>query len=82
MKDLLLYLFYQLIVRPWLTLIIGVRFSNRQVFDNVRQFIVVANHSSHFDMVSIMAALPWRKLKTPEELPLPTTSERPPSLPG
>ena len=63
MKDLLLYLFYQLIVRPWLTLIIGVRFSNRQVFDNVRQFIVVANHNSHFDMVSIMAALPWRKLK-------------------
>lgn len=63
MKNLILQLFYLLIVRPWLTLIIGVRFKNRHVFDDIKQFIVVANHNSHFDMVAIMAALPGRRLK-------------------
>lgn len=64
MKHLFSRLFYFLIVRPWLTLIIGVRFENRKTFDGLKQFIIVANHNSHFDSVSIMAALPGDKLKT------------------
>ena len=62
MKKYFLKLFYALIVRPWLQLIIGVRFENRETFDGLNQFIVVANHNSHFDTVSIMAALPSSKL--------------------
>ena len=64
MKYLFNRLFYVFIVRPWLRLIIGVRFQNRDVFNNLDQFIVVANHNSHFDTVSILAALPSSKLKT------------------
>jgi len=63
MKQLFQQLFYALIVRPWLRLFIGVRFENREAFDRVEQFIVVANHNSHFDTVSIMAALPGYKLR-------------------
>ncbi len=47
-----------MIVRPWLKYFIGVKFENREAFEDVSQFIVVANHNSHFDTVSIMAALP------------------------
>lgn len=47
-----------LIVRPWLKYFIGVKFENREAFEDIKQFIVVANHNSHFDTVSIMAALP------------------------
>ena len=64
MKDTLVRIMYKLFIRPWLTLFIGVRFENQETFKNQDQFIVVANHNSHFDVVSIMAALPGRKLKT------------------
>lgn len=62
-KNIFIRFFYSVIIRPWLTLFIGVKFINREIFKDKNQFIVVANHNSHFDMVSIMAALPGRKLK-------------------
>ena len=64
MKNTIVRIIYRLIIRPWLTLIIGVKFENRKTFDNLDQFIIVANHNSHFDTVSIMAALPGKKLKS------------------
>ncbi|MFN0214686.1 MAG: lysophospholipid acyltransferase family protein [Saprospiraceae bacterium] len=63
MKHLFQQLFYTLFVRPWLTLIIGVRFENAAALNKTDQFIVVANHNSHFDSVAIMAALPRNKLR-------------------
>lgn len=52
---------YAVLVRPWLRYIIGVKFKNRAVFKDIDQYIIVANHNSHFDTVSIMAALPPKK---------------------
>lgn len=63
MKNILVTTVYNLLIRPWLTLIIGVSFQNRNTFDFIDQFIVVANHNSHFDTVAIMAALPGKALK-------------------
>ena len=63
MKNILVAIIYNLFIRPWLTLIIGVSFQNRNTFDFIDQFIVVANHNSHFDTVAIMAALPGKALK-------------------
>jgi len=51
-------LVYFLFVRPWLVYIVGVRFVNRDILDKTKQCIFVANHNSHFDALSIMAALP------------------------
>ncbi|MBL4658168.1 MAG: 1-acyl-sn-glycerol-3-phosphate acyltransferase, partial [Flavobacteriales bacterium] len=62
MKKIFLVLFYGLLVRPWLTILIGVGFYNKKTFDSIDQFIVVANHNSHFDSISILAALPLNKL--------------------
>ena len=61
--NILVRTFYLLIVRPWLKLIIGVQFKNRNQLKKIKQFIVVANHNSHFDSVSIMAGMPIKKLK-------------------
>lgn len=61
MRTILVSLFYLLFVRPWLSLVIGVRFENRKSLKNINQFIIVANHNSHFDALSIMAALPPEK---------------------
>ena len=56
---------YAVLIRPWLRFIIGVKFKNKEVFKDIDQYIIVANHNSHFDTVSIMAALPSeRRLKT------------------
>ncbi|MEM7372136.1 MAG: lysophospholipid acyltransferase family protein [Bacteroidota bacterium] len=62
MKGLFLRIFYFLIVRPILTLIIGVRFRNRGIMKGINQFIMVGNHNSHFDSVALMAALPGKML--------------------
>ena len=63
MKHLFVKLFYSLIIRPLFTVVIGVSFQNRKTLAEIDQFIIVANHNSHFDSVSIMAALPGNKLK-------------------
>jgi len=62
MRKIVLQILYALILRPWLKIIIGVRFANRETFRDIDQFIVVANHNSHFDTISILAALPPDKL--------------------
>ncbi len=64
MKNLIKLFIYKVLVRPWLKLIIGVRIENESILDNIDQFIIVANHNSHFDSVAIISALPSSKLKT------------------
>ena len=64
MKNLLKQFIYLVLVRPWLKLIIGVRIENKSALNTIDQFIIVANHNSHFDSVSIIASLPSNKLKT------------------
>lgn len=62
MKKVLLPYFYKLLVRPWLKYIIGVQFENEKVISEHDQYIIIANHNSHFDTVSILASLPSNKL--------------------
>ena len=54
---------YVILLRPWLKLIIGVRYRNHKVVNNTDQFILVANHNSHFDTLSIMAAMRYKQFK-------------------
>jgi len=63
MRNLFRSIFYRFIIRPFLKYIIGVQFENESTFENLDQFIIVANHNSHFDAVSILASLPANKLK-------------------
>lgn len=56
------FLLYRLILRPFLALIIGVKFPKASAFPE-GQFILVSNHNSHLDTVSLLCSLPVKRLK-------------------
>ncbi len=62
MKRVVLPLLYSVLMRTFLRVIVGVHFRNRDVIRKQEQFIIVANHNSHLDTMSLLAAIPWRML--------------------
>lgn len=58
MKNYILKITYSFIVRWFLKLIVGVKFDNADFLKEIRQFIIVANHNSHLDTMTLMASLP------------------------
>jgi len=54
----ILRIIYSVIMRNFLKLIVGVKMSNTDFLKKEKQFIIVANHNSHLDTMSIMASLP------------------------
>ena len=58
MQKITLRLLYSVISRFFLKLIVGVQFGPARKLKSVPQFIVVANHNSHLDTMTLMAAMP------------------------
>lgn len=58
MKNIVLRLIYGVFVRLFLKLFVGVRFGSDKSMRQEKQFIIVANHNSHLDTMSLMAAVP------------------------
>jgi len=58
MQKFILQLIYGFFVRWFLKLIVGVKFDDSKFLLNEKQFIIVANHNSHLDTMSLMASLP------------------------
>lgn len=58
MHRITLRLLYSVISRFFLKLIVGVQFGPARTLKSVPQFIVVANHNSHLDTMTLMAAMP------------------------
>lgn len=54
----LLRIIYSIVLRNFLKLIVGVKMDNADFFKDEKQFIIVANHNSHLDTMSIMASVP------------------------
>jgi len=63
MRDLIRILFFLLIVRPFMVLFIGLRVYGKNNIPKRHPFVVVANHSSHLDTVSLLYLFPLRELK-------------------
>ena len=55
--------FFLLVVRPFLTLFIGLKVRGRDHLPEKGPFLLVANHSSHLDTVSLLALFPLGRLK-------------------
>jgi 1-acyl-sn-glycerol-3-phosphate acyltransferase len=61
--DFLQRLFFLLVIRPFLTLFIGLKVRGREHLPAKGPFLLVANHSSHLDTVSLLALFPLGRLK-------------------
>ncbi len=62
-QDLAQRLFFLLAVRPFLTLFIGLRVRGREHLPESGPFVLVANHASHLDTVSLLALFPLARLR-------------------
>jgi 1-acyl-sn-glycerol-3-phosphate acyltransferase len=62
-RDLAQVLFFALLVRPFLALFIGLRVRGRENLPGEGPFVLVANHQSHLDTVSLLALFPLRALR-------------------
>ena len=60
MQKLILRLTYSVFVRWFLRLIVGIQFGDSRFLEDEEQFIIVANHNSHLDTMSLMASVPGK----------------------
>ncbi len=58
MQKLILQIIYSFFVRLFLKIIVGVKFDSSKFLLHEKQFIIVANHNSHLDTMTLMASLP------------------------
>lgn len=58
MQKVTLQIIYSFIIRWFLKLIVGVKFDDAKFLLNEDQFIIVANHNSHLDTMTLLASLP------------------------
>jgi len=61
-RDLVQMAFFALVLRPFLTLFIGLRVRGREHLPRTAPFILVANHSSHLDTISLLGLFPLSRL--------------------
>ena len=62
LRDLAQVAFFALLVRPFMGLFIGLRVRGREHLDVPDPFVLVANHSSHLDTLSLLSLFPLRRL--------------------
>lgn len=58
MQKVALQFIYSVVVRNFLKLFVGVKFQRASFLRDEKQFIIVANHNSHLDTMTILASLP------------------------
>src|SRR5262249_57714274 len=63
LRDLAQILFFALLVRPLMAIFIGRRAQGRQWLHGAGPFVLLANHSSHLDTVSLLSLFPLRRLR-------------------
>lgn len=58
MQKIILQFTYSIVVKWFLKIFVGVKFDCAKFLLEEKQFIIVANHNSHLDTMTIMASLP------------------------
>lgn len=58
LQSLILQIIYKGIIQWFLRIIVGVKFGDSRFLKDEKQFIILANHNSHLDTLSLMASLP------------------------
>ena len=67
MQSAMMQILYKGIFRWFLKLIVGVQFPDTRFLQKEGQFIILANHNSHLDTLSLLSSLPgnllWKILR-------------------
>ena len=63
LRELAQMIFFMLVVRPFMALFFGLRVRGREHLLQSGPFILVANHSSHLDGVSLLSLFPLTRLR-------------------
>lgn len=63
LKSILQIIFFALIVKPFLTVFIGLRIFGKNNLPKNHPFIIIANHSSHLDATTLLSLFPLNDLK-------------------
>jgi len=63
LRDLVQIIFYALAIKPFMALFIGLRVRGREHLAKTGPFILIANHSSHLDTISLLSLFPLRDLR-------------------
>lgn len=62
LRNLAQIIFFAVVIKPFMALFIGLRVSGRERLRDCDQFILVANHSSHLDTISLLSLFPLTRL--------------------
>ena len=62
MQSVAMRIIYKGVFHWFLKLIVGVQFTDCQFLKKEKQFIILANHNSHLDTLSLLSSLPGNLL--------------------
>jgi len=62
-RDFVQILFFIVLIRPFMTLFIGLRVRGGEHLAGPGPFILIANHSSHLDTISLLSLFPLNRLR-------------------
>jgi 1-acyl-sn-glycerol-3-phosphate acyltransferase len=63
LRDVAQLIFFALIIKPFMALFIGLRVRGREHLPESGPFVLVANHSSHLDTISLLSLFPLTRLR-------------------
>lgn len=58
LKSICLKIIYKWICRPFLRLVVGVQYPDCSFLKDEKQYVIIANHNSHLDTLSLLTSLP------------------------
>jgi 1-acyl-sn-glycerol-3-phosphate acyltransferase len=62
-RNIVQMIFFLLVIKPFMALFIGLRVRGREHLSEAGPFILIANHSSHLDTMSLLSLFPLTRLR-------------------